>query len=113
MPEEAAAVLARLDANVSNLIRQVDEVKAVQRDQVSRERLEIEVKARETEINRIQTEFALAREDGRKIRDDALVRIESLERTVSSLRGALAAVGFVFSTALVIFGYLIGHLYFK
>lgn len=104
------AVLARLDANVTNLVANVARVEQAQNNLVNRERLEIEVRARETDIARLQTEqasFALdSRADRAKLRD----RIEILEGDRDVQRGVTRALSAIGALALVVIGVLLGYI---
>jgi len=108
---EDSVVLARLDANVTNLIAQVTEIKAAQASLVSRERLEIEMKARETDYSRLQTAQLAWESESKQVHRDQDLRVDNLERALNQARGALWILGGLGILATSIIGVFLGHLY--
>ncbi len=113
MTEPADVVLARLDANVHNLMTQMREIKDDQRTLVTRERLEIEIRAREADITRIETRWERAIAEGQTLRQQYEQRVKDLESDRDQLAGGFRLAVIVASSFLAVLGLLVGHLYVK
>jgi BMFP domain-containing protein YqiC len=111
--DETGAILARLDANVNNLMSQMTDMKAAQRDMVSRERLDIEVRTREADSTRLQGVLSEFAAESRAHRGKLEQRISQLEDANSRARGALWALSLLTVGVGSVLSYLVGHLYIR
>lgn len=111
--EDPSVILARVDANMSNLMTQMRELKDNQREMVTRERLEIEVRAREADTARFPAQWDRAMLEGAKLRDSYALRVDALESDRDQLRGGFRLAVVIGSVFLTVIGFFVGHLYIK